>query len=736
MIETFKIHGMDCADEIAALRREVGPLVGGEDHLSFDLLNGRMTVTSEKVNKATVIEAVRRTGMTAAPADDEQSGATGDASSRTRRRLRLLTMFSGGGTLVGFVLHAVLGGGVWAAIGSEGAGAIYAVPFLAVLVYIAAIVAGVWHFVPKALIAVRRLRPDMNLLMVTAVAGAVYLNEWLEAATVSFLFTLSVALESWSIGRARRAVAALLDLTPTTVAVLQADGSERPIRAEAVPVGARFIVRPGERIPLDGRVLKGTSDVNQAPLTGESIPATKEPDDQVYAGTVNGSATLEIESTKPAGETTLAHIIRLVGEAQSKRSPSEQWVESFARYYTPIVMGSALLVLFIGPLFSGDELTTWLYRALVLLVIACPCALVISTPVSIVAALAGATRRGVLIKGGPFVEAPARLRAIAFDKTGTLTVGRPAVVRVVPLHGHDLRELLDVAAALEVRSTHPLAIAVTEYARTQGIVPRPADQFEIVAGKGAVGTIRERSFWIGSPRYLQERGQESNEARRQIAELADAGYSVVVVGDESEVHGFITLADTIRPNAAQTITDLRATGIQRLIMLSGDNRATADAIGRQVGVDEVRAELLPADKVQAIEELVARYHNVGMIGDGINDAPALARATIGIAMGGIGSDAAIETADIALMSDDIGQLPWMVRHSRRALWVIRQNIAFSLVIKAVFVVLTLLGHASLWAAIAADMGASLLVIFNGLRLLRAEPIASTSSKPWRGRYAP
>ena len=719
-IAIFKIHGMDCADEIAVLRREVGPLVGGEGYLSFDLLNGRMTVTSE-VDPAKVVDAVRRVGMTAVPADDK-STATGDAADRIRRRLRLLTIGSGVATLLGLLLHAALGGGVRAAIGSEGAGAIHVVPFPAILVYLAAIAAGVWHFIPKALTAVRRLRPDMNLLMVVAVAGAVYLNEWLEAATVSFLFTLSVALESWSIGRARRAVAALLDLTPTTVAVVQEDGSEQMIAAEGVPVGARFIVRPGQRIPLDGRVTKGTSDVNQAPLTGESVPVTKEPDDVVYAGTVNGSATLEVESTKPAGETTLAHIIRLVGEAQAKRSPSEQWVESFARYYTPVVMGSALLVLLLGPLFSGGEFAAWLYCALVLLVVACPCALVISTPVSIVAALAGATRRGILIKGGPFVEAPARLRAMAFDKTGTLTVGRPTVVRVVPLHGNDLRALLEIAAALEVRSTHPLATAVTEYARTQGIVPRPADQFEIVPGKGATGRIADRPFWIGSHRYLQERDQESEEARRQIAELADAGHSVVVVGDDSDVYGFIVLADTIRPNAASTIADLRAAGIERLVMLSGDNRATAEVIGRLVGVDEVRAELLPADKVRAIEELVARYHNVAMVGDGINDAPALARATIGIAMGGIGSDAAIETADIALMGDDIAQLPWLVRHSRCALRVIRQNITFSLAVKALFVVLTLLGHASLWAAIAADMGASLLVIFNGLRLLRAEPI--------------
>jgi Cd2+/Zn2+-exporting ATPase len=481
---------------------------------------------------------------------------------------------------------------------------------------------------------------------------------------------------------------------------------------------SRFIVRPGQRIPLDGKIRSGTSEINQAPLTGESVPVPKTVGDDVYAGTVNGDATLEVESTKAADQTAVANIIRLVGEAKAKRAPSEQWVDSFSRYYTPLVMGAALAVYVVGGGVAGD-FSGWLYRALVLLVIACPCALVISTPVSIVAALAGATRRGILIKGGPYVEAPARLRAIAFDKTGTLTVGRPAVLQVVPFQDHDERALLERAAALEARSTHPLAVAVTKYAEQQGITVRPAEKLQVIAGKGATGDYDGRSFWIGSHRYLEERKQETDDVHQQITRLSEAGHSVVVVGNDQHVCGFLVLADAVRPTAIATIKSLRDAGIEHLIMLSGDNQATAERIAKEVGIDEVRAELLPSDKVAAIDDLVKRYGSVAMVGDGINDAPALAKATIGIAMGGIGSDAAIETADIALMGDDIGQLPWLIGHSRRALSIIKQNISFSLAVKAVFVALTIWGHASLWAAIAADTGASLLVIINGLRLIRA-----------------
>jgi len=713
---TFQVEGMDCAEESAILRRDIGPLVGGEDRLSFDVLNGRMTVTwpaAATVTADEVVAAVGKTGMKAKLVD--QKAPATDAMESHRRRLMWLTGVSGVAMLGGFLFQVARAERL-AEVFAE-TDRTQALPLVARGLYGVAIVAGVWMFVPKAYAALRRFRPDMNLLMVVAVAGAVYLGDWLEAAMVAFLFTLSLALEAWSIGRARRAVAALLNLTPPKVMAITDAGTVELPAAEA-KIGTRFVVRPGDRIPLDGQVASGTSEVDQSPLTGESVPVPKSTGDDVFAGTVNGGAMLEVVSTKRADDTAVAHIIRQVGAAQAKRSPSEQWVDSFARYYTPIVMVIAAAIFLIGGAATG-RFSDWLYRGLVLLVIACPCALVISTPVSIVAALAGATRRGILIKGGPYVEAPARLRAIAFDKTGTLTEGRPQVVAVVPFQDHDEQGLLERAAALEAQSSHPLAKAVTDYARQKNVEIRIAENIKAIAGKGATGTYDGREFWIGSHRYLEERGQETPEVHEQISKLSDAGRSVVVVGNSKHVCGFLVLADTVRPAAVQTLKALRGVGIEHLIMLSGDNMPTAQTIAREVGVDEVHAELLPGDKVTAMEKLVERYDKVAMIGDGINDAPVLARATVGIAMGGIGSDAAIETADIALMGDDISQLPWLIKHSRRTLTIVRQNIFFSLGLKAVFVVLTLMGHASLWAAIAADTGASLLVIFNGLRLLRS-----------------
>ena len=487
--------------------------------------------------------------------------------------------------------------------------------------------------------------------------------------------------------------------------------------AGEVEVGARFVVRPGERLPLDGRVAGGSSEVNQAPITGESTPVPKQAGDEVFAGTINGDGALEVESTKRAEDTTLAHIIRMVEEAQSRKAPSEQWVERFARLYTPVVMGLALAVLLLPPLVFGAAWADWIYRALVLLVIACPCALVISTPVSIVAALTAAARNGVLVKGGLFIESPSRLRAVALDKTGTLTLGRPAVVEVIPLAGHDERELIERVGSLESRSEHPLARAILAYAKDRGIDVRPAEDFQILQGKGAMGRIEGREYWLGSHRYLEERGQETPEIHQRLESMSQAGRTAVVVGTGDHVCGLIAVADAVREESRGAVQALREAGIETVVMLTGDNRGTAEAIGKETGIDEVRAELLPAEKVAAIDQLVERYGQVAMIGDGVNDAPAMARATLSVAMGAAGSDAAIETADVALMSDDLSKLPWLIGHSRRTLRVIRQNIGFSLAVKAVFVLLTFAGYSSLWAAIAADMGASLLVVFNGLRLL-------------------
>lgn len=715
----YRIRGMDCAEEIAILKREVGPLVGGEGRLAFDLLKAKMMVIDPPpgLTDRQVVETVGRTGMRAQVWEEASEGAE-PAGLWQRWGRTALTALSGLGTLAGFAVHAGMAGGLAEAMGTEGAGLAQAVPLPARALYSVALLAGVWTVLPKAWFALRRLRPDMNLLMTVAVLGAIGIGEWFEAATVAFLFALSLALESWSVGRARRAVAALMDLAPQLARIRRPDGGEEEVPAEQVEVGTVFVVKPGERLPLDGRVVAGASAVNQAPITGESIPVDKAADSEVFAGTINGDGALEVRATKRAEESTLAHIIRMVEEAQSRRAPSEQWVDRFARVYTPAVMALALAVLVLPPLFLGGAWDTWIYRALVLLVIACPCALVISTPVSIVAALTAAARHGVLVKGGLFVEIPARLRAVALDKTGTLTWGRPAVIEVVPLAGLDERELLLRVGALEARSEHPLARAILAYAKERGLDIHPAEDFQILQGKGATGRFDGLEYWLGSHRYLEERGQETPEIHERLEAMSKAGRTAVVVGTAEHVCGLIAVADEVRPESKGAVAALHAAGIEAIVMLTGDNRGTAEAVGRATGIDQVRAELLPAEKVAALDELVARYGQVAMIGDGVNDAPAMARATISVAMGVAGSDAAIETADVALMADDLAKLPWLIRHSRRTLRVVLQNISFSLAVKAVFVILTFAGFASLWAAIAADMGASLLVIFNGLRLLR------------------
>lgn len=695
---SFRVTGLDCVEEVTILKAEIGPMVGGAEHLAFDVLNGRMIVLAEGVDNAAIIAAVARTGMTATPWD---AAGGGDAQDRRRRMQAALAAASGAATGLGSLLDAV-GIGVW------GVRAVFA----------AAILIGLWVVLPKAWLAVRRLRPDMNLLMSVAVVGAVALGDWLEAATVSFLFALSLALESWSAGRARRAIAALMDLTPPTARVRTADGGESELSPDQVPVGAVFVVRPGERIPLDGIVRVGDSSVDQAPITGESLPVAKVPGAEVFAGTINGDGVLEVENTKAAADTTLARVTRLVADAQSRRSATERWVDKFAAIYTPIVMAVALALLLVPPLLLGGDWGEWIYRALVLLVIACPCALVISTPVTVVAAMAAAARAGVLVKGGEYLESPARLKAVAFDKTGTVTQGRLTVEQVVPLNGHDEAALLARAAALEARSTHPIARAVLAHAAALGVTPAPADNVQAIPGKGATGTIDGHSYWLGSHRYLEERGVETPELHAQAERLEAEGQSVVVIGSDRHVCGLIALSDSIRPEAAQALAALRRAGVGTLVMLTGDNNATARRIAASLGIDEVRAELLPEDKVAAVEDLVARFGTVAMVGDGVNDAPAMVKASLGIAMGAAGTDTAIETADLALMSDDLGKLAWLVGHSRRMRTVLHQNIAFALGIKALFTVLAFGGIATLWGAIAADMGASLLVVFNGLRMLR------------------
>ncbi|WP_286762920.1 MULTISPECIES: heavy metal translocating P-type ATPase [Rhodopirellula] len=704
----LKILGMDCAEEVALIKRELVPLLGGDERLGFDLLSGRLTVDLDGVDVTSgdVLAAIERTGLRAETWENAQQSPDNQSFWASHQRA-IMTAISGAFGGIGLVIH-LLSGGFDEAVATP-----------AIVCYLIGILAGLYLVLPKAWRALVTLRPDMNLLMSIAVVGAIAIGEWFEGAAVAFLFSLSLLLESWSIGRARRAIASLMDLTPP-VAHLRGDSGEvRDVVPAEVPVGSTLMIRPGEKIPLDGEVIVGNSDVNQAPITGESVPVEKLVGSKLFAGTINGDGLLEMRSTKAAEDTTLARIIQMVGDAGSKRAPSEKWVEKFAAVYTPVVMAVALSMLLIPTLLLGQPWSVWIYRSLVLLVIACPCALVISTPVSVVASLAAAARNGVLVKGGVFIELPGKLVAIAMDKTGTLTKGAPEVIDVVPMNGHDEEELLTRAGALELNSNHPLARAIVDETKKRGMTMPPAESFETIQGKGATGVIDGKTYWLGSHRYLEQRGQETLEVRQQLEAMQEAGQTVVVIGNDEHVCGFITLADAIRDETREAIKTLHQVGIKRIVMLTGDNKGTAKAIGKESGIDEVHAELLPEDKVAEVEELVSRYEHVAMIGDGVNDAPALARASLGLAMGAAGSDAAIETADIALMSDDLSKLPWLIEHSRRTLSVIRQNIWFSLAIKALFVVLTLAGVASLWAAIAADMGASLLVIANGLRLLRS-----------------
>ena len=715
---SFQVSGLDCAEEVAILNKVVGPKIGGAEHLAFDVINGRMTIldSAKSVSDGEIAELVASTGMTAKPWDAENASV--DQAAHLARQ-RLFTALSGGFWAAGFLWH-IIETGMGGALGLFAGHGEAPMPLVEAGLFAVAILFGVWLVAPKAWSSARRLSPDMNLLMVVAVAGAIGLGEFFEAATVAFFFSLSLFLESWSVGRARNAVSALLDLAPPTARVLNDNGSEADVPASAVAINARFVVRGGDRIPLDGEVVDGAGAVDQAPITGESALVPKERGDEVYAGTINGEGTLTVRATKAASDTVLAKIIRMVGDAHARRAPVEQWVAKFARIYTPIVMALAIAIALLPPLIFGGAWDYWFYNALVLLVIACPCALVISTPVSIVAALTASARAGVLIKGGAYVEAPGKTTALAMDKTGTITMGEPEVAAVHPLGKASAQDLMTLAAGLEARSSHPLARAILARAEADGIKVFAAEDTRTVPGRGLEGRTDGRSIWLGSDRFAEEKGFGDAIPKDLRNRIEGAGSTLVAVGDDTGVTGILELRDRIRPDAKGIVAQLHAQGVKTIVMLTGDNERTARAVAAEVGIDEVRAELLPEDKVTAIEELVETHDMVAMIGDGVNDAPAMARAHYAIAMGAVGSDAAIETADIALMTDDLGKVPWLIGHSRRTMSIIHQNIGISLATKGVFVVATAFGLASMWGAIAADVGVSLLVVANALRLLNSQ----------------
>ncbi len=589
---------------------------------------------------------------------------------------------------------------------------------LSALLFIVGAVVGGLNFFSKGLRAARIRQLDMNFLMTAAIFGALGIGEFFEAGSIAFLFGIAELLEQYAVDRARRSIENLLDLAPAVARVCRS-GEAVMVPVDQIEPGEIVQILPGEKVPIDGWVRGGNSSVDQSPITGESLPATKAPADYVYAGSMNQEGYLEVQAAKRAGDTTLAHIIHLVEEAEASRSPSERFVESFARYYTPAVTSLAVTVMVIPPLVLDLSFATWFVRGLTLLVISCPCALVISTPVAVVSGITSAARSGVLIKGGVHLEALAGVRAVAFDKTGTLTTGQLSVIEVVadPNTDSSRAELLAVAAALEERSQHPIAAAIRRAALDAGIArDLQISDFESLPGLGARALLDGRSHQIGRPEMF---GDAVDIWQSELDRLADAGCSPICVGSDSQVIGVLALADRERPEAHRVVSALRRQGIERVVMLTGDHEATARTIAQRIGVDEFHAGMLPEDKVAKVRELKARHGGVAMVGDGVNDAPALAAATIGVAMGAAASDVALETADVALMAEDLGRLPYVFSLSRRSGAVIRQNIAASIAIKLSLAAGVPMGLVSLITAVlVGDMGASLAVTVNALRLGR------------------
>lgn len=696
---TFAVEGMDCREEVVLIERRFKHLHGLEA-FDADVMARRLHVKYDaaKLSTAAIVAAVADAGMRAWLEHEEPVGTADPRAARHRTvRLTAAAIAFAGGLVLGFT---PLSG-------------------VSTLSYAVAIALGVPTPLRKArhAIAVRAL--DINVLMVLAVVGAVALGEWSEAAAVVFLFAVAQALEARTLERARFAVRSLMELVPQQ-ALVRRSGGEQNIAIDDVRPGDVIVVKPGEKVPLDGEVVGGNSAVNQAPVTGESLPADKSIGDVVYAGTINGRGALDVRVTHLRRDSTLSRVIHLVEQAQAQRAPAQALVERFARVYTPAVLALSAVIAVVPPLVLDGDVHTWVYRALVLLVIACPCALVISTPVSVVAALAGAARHGVLIKGGRHLERAAEVRCVAFDKTGTLTRGLPRVVDVVPFVGTSASALLATAASVETRSEHPIARAIVLHAREHGVAWVEATDVRALPGRGAEGTVQGAQLLVGNQRLFGERDIYTPDAERAASQAAELGGTPIFVASDGVLRGAIVVADVARPTSRDAIDMLRRYGIEHIVMLSGDSEPSTRALAANVGVDDYRAQLLPEDKVAAIAELRRRYGVVAMIGDGINDAPALALADVGIAMGAAGSDIALETADVALMSDELLKIPYALRLSRATLRNIKANLAISVGLKAAFVVAAVAGVATLWMAVLADTGASVLVVANALRLLRAD----------------
>ncbi|CCN32563.1 TPA: heavy metal translocating P-type ATPase [Klebsiella pneumoniae] len=694
----LSIAKMDCSTEETLIRNKLGTVAGVAD-LDFNLMQRTLSVRHANQVLPDVLVALQALGFEAQVVDTAEVASPSAAPVTTPTNWWPLgiSLVTASAAEAVYWLH---NGNHWSVV---------------VLALVAVFTGGLSTY-KKGWIALKNRNLNMNALMSIAVTGAMLIGHWPEAAMVMVLFALAEVIEAKSLDRARNAIRGLLDLTPEQATVQQADGTWREVGAKQITIGARVRVKPGERIALDGEVLEGRSAVNQAPITGESLPVEKSPGDSVFAGTINESGSFEYRVTALANNSTLARIIHAVEAAQGSRAPTQRFVDQFARWYTPVVFGVAIAVALLPPLFMGAAWLDWIYRALVLLVVACPCALVISTPVSIVSGLAAAARHGILIKGGVYLEEGRKLRWLALDKTGTITHGKPAQTDFVTWGNALASDSRSIAASLAARSDHPVSKAVAQAAQTDGVALLDVAEFNALPGRGVQGQINGATYHLGNHRMLEELGQCTPELEQRIAALETAGKTVVMLVGAKGVHGLFAVADTIKDSSKRAIAELHALGINT-VMLTGDNPHTAQAIAAQAGIDRAQGNQLPDDKLREVEQL-SRNGKVGMVGDGINDAPALARADIGFAMGAAGTDTAIETADVALMDDDLRKIPTFVRLSRATAQVLMQNIVLALGIKAVFLVLTFTGHATMWMAVFADMGASLLVVGNGLRLLR------------------
>ena len=701
----FSVSGMDCADEINAIQAALThPKIA---RVTANLMTSQVSVEHDpSLEKIEIERRINNAGVKVEASSEPRSFVADN-----KRRVAIVAI-----------------AGLCLALGLSFE-FLFKLPMqLRIAAYLIATLTGGSLIFPKAWRALKQRTLDMNVLMTLAAVGAFAIHEYSEAASVVFLFSLAEMLEAFSVAHARKAIREVLSITPQLGNVDLGNGKFVATPVEQIKIGAMILIRPGDRIPLDAKIVEGSSYVNQAPLTGESQPVAKTVGENVFAGTVNESGSLTAAVTHGFTDTKIAQVIRMVEDAQGKKAPSQLFVDKFARIYTPIVTLVALLVLLLPPLLFSQPWDMWFYRALVFLVIACPCALVIATPVSVVSSLTALAKKGVLVKGGVFLEELGKLRAVAMDKTGTITEGRPKVVSVQPWKTAKDDEFFRVAYALEKQSTHPLAKSIVEFCQKKTVSSWEVSNYQVVAGKGVEGSIGPHSYFAGNHKLAHEMGVCTSEVEAYLQGLENEAQSVMIVGHKphqdcaGEILGIFGLADSPREGVKDAIARLHSVGVREVVILSGDNQRTVDAIAKVVGIDKGLGDLLPENKVSEISSLVERHQFVGMVGDGINDAPALARASIGIAMGAAGTDAAIETADVALMTDDLGQLAQAIAHGRKTLSIIRFNIGFALAIKAIFLGLGLFGLSNLWLAVAADMGASLLVIANSLRLLNLKEI--------------